>query len=299
MDLEFQSKIKNLKSSILGGFSIINLKSKIKNLLQMAIDEDVGSGDVTTLSVIPAEQQGRAVVFGREPFVLSGSKPFRTIFELLDAEVRIDCLFSDGEMIEPNISVFSIEGRVRTLLTGERTALNFAQRLCGVATLTRKMADAISGTRCQLLDTRKTTPLWRSLEKEAVRHGGGRNHRFGLADGILIKDNHIAAAGGINESVRRARENAPHTLRVEIEVENLDQLNEAIAAGADIVLLDNFTLEKLKQAVAIGKGRVLLEASGGVNLQTVRAIAETGVDFVSCGALTHSARAIDLTMEFS
>ena len=150
-----------------------------------------------------------------------------------------------------------------------------------------------------LNDTRKTTPLWRKLEKEAVRHGGGRNHRFGLADGILIKDNHIVAAGSISESVRRARENSPHTLRVEIEVEEIDQLNEAIAAGADVVLLDNFTLEMLKEAVVAAKGRVLLEASGGVNLQSVRAIAETGVDFVSCGALTHSARAIDLTMEFS
>jgi len=268
-------------------------------LFRMALLEDVGSGDVTTLSVIPADLEGSAVVFGREPFVLSGSGPFRKIFELLDPEIKIECPFPDGEQLGPNVAVFRLQGRVRTILTGERTALNFAQRLSGVATLTRKMADAIAGTGCRLLDTRKTSPLWRSLEKEAVRHGGGRNHRFGLADGILIKDNHIAAAGGIKESVRRAREGAPHTLRIEIEVENIEQLNEAIAAGADIVMLDNFTLDMLEQAAAIGKGRVLLEASGGVNLQTVRAIAETGVDFVSCGALTHSARAIDLTLEFS
>ena len=267
-------------------------------LLRMALLEDVGSGDVTTLSVIPPDLEGSAVVFGREPFVLSGSKPFRRIFELFDPEIKIECSFLDGEQLGPNIAVFRLQGRVRTILTGERTALNFAQRLSGVATLTRKMTDAIAGTGCRLLDTRKTSPLWRSLEKEAVRHGGGTNHRFGLADGILIKDNHIAAAGGIEESVRRARERAPHTLRIEIEVENIEQLNEAIAAGADIVMLDNFTLDMLKQAAVIGKGRVLLEASGGVNLQTVRAIAETGVDFVSCGALTHSARAIDLTMEF-
>lgn len=269
------------------------------DLLRLALLEDIGSGDVTTLSIIPADQRASAVVFGREPFVVSGSKPFRKIFELLDPEIRIDCPFPDGERIEPNVVVFRLEGRVRALLTGERTALNFAQRLSGIATLTRKMADAIIGTGCRLLDTRKTSPLWRSLEKEAVRHGGGRNHRFGLADGILIKDNHIAAAGSIRESVRRARENAPHTLRVEIEVENIDQLNEAVASGADAVLLDNFTLDMLKEAVEIAKDRVILEASGGVNLQTVRAIAETGVDFVSCGALTHSARAIDLTMEFS
>jgi nicotinate-nucleotide pyrophosphorylase (carboxylating) len=268
-------------------------------LFRLALSEDIGSGDVTTLSVIPAGQKGSAVVFGREPFVLSGSKPFRRIFELLDPEIRIECPFPDGDRIAPKVPVFRIEGWVRTLLTGERTALNFAQRLCGIATLTWKMADAIAGTGCRLLDTRKTTPLWRSLEKEAVRHGGGTNHRFGLADGVLIKDNHIAAAGGIKEAVRRAREGAPHTLRIEVEVENLDELDQAIAAGADIVLLDNFSLDLLRSAAAIGKGRVTLEASGGVSLETVRAIAETGVDFVSCGALTHSARAIDLTMEFS
>ncbi len=272
---------------------------EIDELLRLALLEDIGSGDATTLSIIPPDLEGSAVVFGREPFILSGSKPFRRIFELLDPEIRIKCLFPDGGQVERNVAVFRIEGRARTLLTGERTALNFAQRLSGIATLTRKMSNAINGTGCKLLDTRKTTPLWRSLEKEAVRHGGGRNHRFGLAGGILIKDNHIAAAGGIEESVRRALEGAPHTLRIEIEVENIGQLAEAVAVGADIVLLDNFTLDMLREAVAIGKGRVVLEASGGVSLQTVRAIAETGVDFVSCGALTHSARAIDLTMEFS
>ena len=272
---------------------------EMDKLFRLALFEDIGSGDVTTLCVIPAGQRGSAVVFGREPFVLSGSKPFRRIFELLDPEIRIERPFADGERIAPNVPVFRIEGRARTLLTGERTALNFAQRLCGIASLTRKMADAIEGTGCRLLDTRKTTPLWRGLEKEAVRHGGGANHRFGLADGVLIKDNHIAAAGGIKEAVRRAREGAPHTLRIEVEVENLTELDEAISAGADIVLLDNFSLDMLRSAAAIGKGRVTLEASGGVSLETVRAIAETGVDFVSCGALTHSARAIDLTMEFS
>jgi nicotinate-nucleotide pyrophosphorylase (carboxylating) len=272
---------------------------ELDELLRLALFEDIGSGDATTLSIIPPDLEGCAVVFGREPFVLSGSKPFRRIFELLDPEIGIKCPFPDGERIEPNVAIFRLEGRARSLLTGERTALNFAQRLSGIATLTRKMSHAVAGTGCQLLDTRKTTPLWRSLEKEAVRHGGGRNHRFGLADGILVKDNHIAAAGGIKEAVRRAREGAPHTLRIEIEVENVGQFAEAVAAGADIVLLDNFTLDMLKEAVEIGKGRVLLEASGGVSLETVRAIAQTGVDFVSCGALTHSARAIDLTMEFS
>jgi nicotinate-nucleotide pyrophosphorylase (carboxylating) len=272
---------------------------EMDELLRLALLEDIGSGDATTLSVTPAELEGSAVVFGREPFVLSGSKPFRRIFELLDPQIRVEGLFHDGEQIAPNVPVFRIEGRVRTMLTCERTALNFVQRLCGIATLTRKMADAITGTGCRLLDTRKTTPLWRSFEKEAVRHGGGKNHRFGLADGILIKDNHIAAVGSIKEAIHRAREGAPHTLRIEVEVESLEQLEEAISAGADIVLLDNFTLDMLRAAAATGKGRVTMEASGGVNLETVRAIAQSGVDFVSCGAITHSARAIDLTMEFS
>lgn len=269
-----------------------------EELLRLALLEDIGSGDATTLSVIPAEQESSAVVFGREPFVLSGSYPFRRVFELLDPGIDIEASFRDGERVEPDVPVFRIKGSARTLLTGERTALNFIQRLCGIATLTRKMADAIAGTECRLLDTRKTTPLWRQFEKEAVRHGGGRNHRFGLADGILIKDNHIAAAGGISEAIERARTGASHTLKIEIEVENLEGLEEAISGGADIVMLDNFTPETIREAVVIAKGRVLLEASGGITFDTIRTIAETGVDFISSGALTHSARAIDLTMEF-
>jgi len=272
---------------------------EMDELLRLALLEDIGSGDATTLSVVAEDREGGAVVFGREPFVLSGSKPFRRIFELLDPQISVECLFPDGEQIEPNVAVFRINGRMRTILTGERTALNFVQRLCGIATLTRKMADAVAGTGCRLLDTRKTTPLWRSFEKEAVRHGGGKNHRFGLADGILIKDNHVAVAGGIKEAVRLARQGALHTFRIEVEVEDLNQLEEAIGAGADVVLLDNFTLDMLRDAVSICNGRVILEASGGVRLETVRAIAQSGVDFVSCGAITHSARAIDLTMEFS
>jgi len=273
--------------------------NQMDELLRLALQEDIGSGDVTTLAVIPPEQESSAVVFGREPFVLSGSYAFRRIFELLDPEVTVESLVGDGEKTDVNVPVFRLRGRARTLLTGERTALNFAQRLCGIATLTRKMADAIAGTGCRLLDTRKTTPLWRQFEKAAVRHGGGKNHRFGLSDGILIKDNHIAAAGNVSEAVARARASAPHGLKIEVEVEDLDQLDEAIAAGADIVLLDNFSVELLRAAVGKAGGRVILEASGGITLDTIRSVAETGVDFISSGALTHSARAIDLTMEFS
>ncbi|MCE5335910.1 MAG: carboxylating nicotinate-nucleotide diphosphorylase [Desulfobacteraceae bacterium] len=271
---------------------------RMDELIRLALLEDIGSGDATTLAVVPAEKRSRAVVFSREPFVLSGSYPFRRVFELLDPSVAIEALARDGEKVDPNVPAFSLSGPAGAILTGERTALNFLQRYCGIATLTRRMADAVEGTGCRLLDTRKTTPLWRQFEKQAVLHGGGANHRFGLSDGILIKDNHIAAAGGVGEAVRRARAGAAHTLRIEVEVENLEGLEEAVSAGADIVMLDNFDLATTRRAVAAAKGRVLLEASGGVNLDTVRSIAETGVNFVSCGALTHSARAIDLTMEF-
>jgi len=268
------------------------------NLLRRALQEDIGNGDVTTICTVAPDKTAVATVFGREPFVLSGSRLFRRVFGLLDPEVLVETFFADGDRIEPDVPAFRLSGSARSILTGERTALNFIQRLCGIATLTRTMADAIAGTGARLLDTRKTTPLLRIFEKEAVRHGGGGNHRFGLFDGILIKDNHIAAAGGIREAVCRARSGSPHMLKIEIEVENLDGLEEAIQAGADIVLLDNFSTEMLRAAVIAAGGRVVLEASGGITLQTIRSVAETGVHFISSGALTHSARAIDLTMEF-
>lgn len=266
-------------------------------LLWMAIQEDLGHGDVTTAAVVEPETRGKAVVFGREPFVLSGVETFCRVFELLDPSVAVEAFFQNGEKIQPGIPVFALEGAARTLLTGERTALNFLQRLCGIATVTQQMTQALAGLPCRLLDTRKTTPLWRMLEKQAVLDGGGGNHRFGLFDGVLIKDNHIVAAGGIREAIERARRRAPHTLNIEVEVDNLDQFEVALQAGADVILLDNFSLEMLREAVQRSAGRALLEASGGVVLETVRAIAETGVDMISCGALTHSARAIDLTME--
>lgn len=267
-------------------------------LIQLAVHEDVGHGDVTTESVVDPETTGRAVVFGREPFVLSGTYAFRQVFRVVDPEVEIQAVHRDGDDVAANEAVFHLRGRLRSLLTAERTALNFVQRLSGIATLTRRMTRALAGTGCRLLDTRKTTPLWRTLEKAAVRHGGGGNHRFGLSDGILIKDNHIQAAGGIRQAVERARNLGAHTLRVEIEVETLDQLEEALEAGADIIMLDNFPIERLREAVARAGGRCLLEASGGVDLSSVRQIAETGVHLISCGALTHSARSIDISMEF-
>ncbi len=272
---------------------------RLDALLWLAVQEDLGHGDLTTESVIDPNLRGRAVVFGRESFVLSGSVPFRKIFGIIDPDAVLTGLWKDGDEIPADVPCFELEGPVRSLLTGERTALNLLQRLSGIATFTRRMVKEIAGTSCRLLDTRKTTPLWRSLEKAAVRHGGGYNHRFGLFDGILIKDNHIAAVGSVGEAIGRARRSAPHTLKIEVEVEGLDQLEEALEAGADIVLLDNFTPALMKEAVALTRGRALLEASGGVTLEKARAIAETGVDMMSCGALTHSARSIDISMEFS
>ncbi len=270
---------------------------QLDELLRMSLQEDLGHGDVTSLAVVDDSLVADATVVAREPLVLSGSLPFRRVFGLLDPLVSVELSAHDGASIERDQRFIRLTGSARSLLAGERTALNLLQRLCGIATLTRRMAEAIAGTQCRLLDTRKTTPLWRLLEKEAVRHGGGSNHRFGLSDGILIKDNHVAAAGGVSPAVQRARFHAPHGLKVEVEVDTLDQFEEAMGAGADIILLDNFSLDLIREAVSKANGRCLLEVSGGVTLENIRGIAETGVDFVSSGALTHSARAMDISME--
>jgi nicotinate-nucleotide pyrophosphorylase (carboxylating) len=266
-------------------------------LLWLALHEDVGHGDITTDALVPAGAAGRALAVAREPFVLSGTRAFCRVFELLDGRTEVVSRFADGAWVAAEDPVLEVRGALRVLLTGERTALNLLQRLSGIATLTRRMVDAMAGSGCRLLDTRKTTPLWRMLEKEAVRHGGGHNHRFGLADGVLIKDNHLAAVGSLAEAVGRARRRAPHTLRVEVEVDTLEQLEEALQAGADVVLLDNFSLEAMHAAVALTGKRALLEASGGITLERVPSVAATGVDFISCGALTHSARAVDISFE--
>ncbi|PIU30941.1 MAG: nicotinate-nucleotide diphosphorylase (carboxylating) [Syntrophobacteraceae bacterium CG07_land_8_20_14_0_80_61_8] len=271
----------------------------LDRLLRAALAEDLGPGDITTEAVVDRATRARARVVGRESLVLSGSRPFIRVFQLLDPELAVTAHCEDGARVAANQPLFTVYGSARAILSGERTALNLLQRLCGIATATRRMVEEIAGTGCRLLDTRKTTPLWRCWEKAAVRDGGGGNHRFGLFDGILIKDNHVAAAGGVAEAVRRARARAPHTLKVEVEIDRLDQLEQALAAGADVVLLDNFSPAMLRRAVAMNGGRALLEASGGVTLETARKVAATGVDLVSCGALTHSARAIDLSLELT
>ncbi|SHE56561.1 nicotinate-nucleotide pyrophosphorylase [carboxylating] [Desulfacinum infernum DSM 9756] len=265
--------------------------------LRLALLEDVGPGDVTTRATVPADRVGEARAAVRGPCVLSGLTVFRRVFSLVDHALEIRSSCRDGDRVEADTVVSTVHGSLASILTAERTALNLLQRLCGIATLTDRLVQAVVGTRCRILDTRKTTPLWRDLEKAAVRHGGGKNHRFGLFDGILIKDNHVAAAGGVRQAIDRARRGAPHTLRVEVEVDTLDQLREALEAGADVIMLDNFSVDQVRRGVELASGRALLEVSGGITLETVRAYAETGVDFISVGALTHSAPAVDISLE--
>lgn len=257
------------------------------------VAEDVGTGDVTTLALIDEGVSCKAVVLVKEPGVVCGLEAAAAVFAELG--VHFEPLVEEGARVEP-MPVADVEGPARGVLTGERVALNLLGRLSGIATLTRRFVDAIEGTGAAILDTRKTTPGLRALEKHAVASGGGTNHRFGLDDGILIKDNHLRLAGGVTAAVTRMRA-AGTGLPIEVEAETLEQVREALAAGADAILLDNMALAELREAVALVGGRAKLEASGGVSLETVREIAETGVDFVSVGALTHSARSLDVSLE--
>jgi nicotinate-nucleotide pyrophosphorylase (carboxylating) len=269
----------------------------LERVVRDALAEDVGPGDVTTDALFDADSVARAEILVKEPGVVSGLAAVELVFRTLDPDLRADAAVSDGDAIEePPAVVLRLEGRTRALLTGERTALNLLGRLSGIATLTRAFVDAVEGTGALILDTRKTTPGLRALEKEAVRHGGGTNHRLGLYDAILVKDNHLRLAGGIRPAVARLRAAAPD-LPIEVETESLDDVLEALEAGADRILLDNMPPELMRRAVALVDGRATLEASGGVTLATVRAIAETGVDTISVGALTHSARSLDVSME--
>ena len=271
----------------------------VSALLRRALQEDVGQGDLTTAATVAPGQPGRAQIIIKESphIVFCGGVLFAEIFRLAGAEPEISVLAPEGKILERGATAAEIEGQLAGLLIGERTALNFVQLMSGIATLTRRYVDAVAGTGARIIDTRKTHPGLRVIEKYAVRIGGGFNHRFGLDSGVLIKENHIAAAGSVRHALERSRRLAPHTMRVEIECETLAQVEEALAAGADSILLDNMTLDDVRRARALAPaGRVLLEVSGGVTLEGVRAIAETGVDLISAGALTHSARAVDLSM---
>lgn len=275
---------------------------EITGAVRAALTEDIGSGDVTTLATVPETAQARAAMVAREDLVVAGLAIAQEAFRQMSANVKFSATVADGAVLHPGEALMEISGPARALLTAERVALNFVQRLSGVATLTRQFAETIAGTNAKILDTRKTTPGWRRFEKYAVACGGGQNHRFGLFDLVLIKDNHLAALrdeqpNAIAAAIRRAREKYP-ALQVEVEADHLDQVKQALEAGADIILLDNMSLEELRSAVALSAGRAKLEASGGVNLRTVRGIAETGVDYISVGALTHSARAVDIGLDF-
>jgi len=272
--------------------------SHVERIVKNALAEDIGSGDITTSLTVPAHARTDAVIVSRSVGVLAGIDVARAVFAAVDGRIVFEAMMEDGSEIARDDLIANVQGGATGILTGERVALNFLQRMSGIATLTARYVSLVAHTRARIVDTRKTTPGLRVLEKYAVTAGGGHNHRFGLYDGILIKDNHIAAAGGMRTAVTAAKANAPHTLKIEVEVTNLDELEEAIDSGADAVLLDNMPVETMRRAVEFAAGRVILEASGGVTEENVAAIAGTGVDLISVGALTHSAPALDMSLHF-
>jgi nicotinate-nucleotide pyrophosphorylase (carboxylating) len=271
----------------------------VEKTVAEALAEDLGeAGDITSVAIVAPSARASGAIAARKPGIVAGLQVAEAAFRTLDENVAFEVLVRDGERVEPGQQIALVAGNARALLTAERVALNFLGHMSGIATLTGAYVEKTSGTRAKIIDTRKTTPGLRALEKLAVRAGGGTNHRFGLFDAILIKDNHIIAAGGIGPALNKAREHAGHMVKVEIEVATLDELREALVHKPDAVLLDNMPVATLKAAVAEVAGRVITEASGGVNLETVRAIAETGIDLISVGSLTHSAPVLDIGLDF-
>jgi len=274
----------------------------VRRLIDLALEEDLGRGDVTTQAVIDAGATATAHLVARQPLVLAGLGICTAVFQRMDAAISVVELAKDGDRLGADSRAATYTGLAASLLAAERTALNFVQRLSGIATLSKAFVDAAAGSALRIADTRKTTPGFRLLEKYAVRMGGASNHRFDLGSGVLIKDNHVAVAGGVGEAVRRTRGKIPHGLKIEVEVDTLEQLEEALSAGADIVLLDNFSLADIAKAVARTARftpKPLLEVSGGVTLEKIANLARTGVDIVSAGALTHSAPAVDLALDIA
>ncbi len=270
----------------------------LDRIILNALDEDVGTGDITTESTIPESRIAHGYYKAKEDGILCGIGVAKRVFELIDPEIEFTPYRRDGDRIEKGEIIAEVVGKATNVLTGERTGLNLMQRMSGIATRTSEAVKAVEGTKAKICDTRKTTPGLRIIEKYAVKVGGGTNHRFNLADGILIKDNHIVAAGSITEAVKAARENAPHTLKVEVEVETFEELSEALEAGADIIMLDNMSCEDMKKAVGIVNGRAVTEASGNMGDRDLRKVAECGVDLISIGALTHSVRSLDISLKF-
>ena len=276
--------------------------SEIRRAVRLALAEDIGGGDATTLATVPSDARTRAILRAREPLVVCGVEFAEAAFRQLAKKIKIKACLRDAQHAKAGDRLMEISGPARAILSAERVALNFVQRLSGVATATARFVAAVRGTDAQILDTRKTTPGWRHFEKYAVACGGGRNHRLGLSDMILLKDNHLAALrdvkpNAVAAAVARARNKYPK-LKIEVEADTIAQVAQAATAGADVILLDNMSLAQMRRAVKLVAGRAELEASGGVNLKTVRAIAKTGVDFISVGAITHSARAMDIGLDF-
>jgi nicotinate-nucleotide pyrophosphorylase (carboxylating) len=271
---------------------------QVKQLIQASIEEDLGRGDVTTEATIAESVISRARLSTKQEIVLAGMEVFIEVHAVLDQAVHIKAAHNDGDLLAAGTVIAELEGPARSLLAGERVGLNFLQRLSGIATLTRRYVDAVRGYHVDIVDTRKTTPGWRLLEKYAVRVGGGKNHRHDLGDGVLIKDNHIVAAGGIKQAVAMARQHSHHLLKIEVEVETLEQVEEALQAGAEVIMLDNMSPTLLAEGVKLIGGRAIVEASGGINLESIVDVARTGVDLISVGRLTHSAPAVDIHVEF-
>ena len=275
----------------------ITMKLNVDDQILSALKEDITSEDITTNSVMPEYQAGEVELICKENGIIAGLDVFKRVFELLDADTKVEFFCKDGDKVEKGQKLAIVRGDIRVLLSGERTALNYLQRMSGIATYTRKIADLLEGSKTKLLDTRKTTPNMRVFEKYAVKVGGGYNHRFNLSDGILLKDNHIGAAGGVKEAVRMAKEYAPFVRKIEVEVENLDMLKEALEAGADIIMLDNMSVEDMKEAVRLTAGKAETECSGNVTKENVARLVDIGVDYISSGALTHSSPILDLSLK--
>jgi nicotinate-nucleotide pyrophosphorylase (carboxylating) len=269
----------------------------VDELIKLALKEDIGSGDITTDAIVLPDLEGIGDVIAKDDFIVAGLDVARNVFDHLDPQVLFSSTFKDGDRVKNGRIVFSVQGKLASILKAERTALNFIQRLSGIATLTRTYVDRLKGSNVRIVDTRKTTPGWRGIEKYAVKIGGGYNHRMGLYDGVLIKDNHIAACGGIRTAVDTARKQIHHLVKIEVEVTDMVELAEALSAGADVIMLDNMTPDQIRQAVKKINSTALVEVSGGVNLDNLHRLAEAGVDFISVGALTHSAKSVDMSMK--
>jgi nicotinate-nucleotide pyrophosphorylase (carboxylating) len=273
--------------------------NSIQHLIEIALKEDIGPGDITTDNLIDPNLEGRGILMAKEPLVVAGLNIVARVFRHLDPDVLLSSEYTDGDAVEPGDTIADVQGKLRALLSGERTALNFLQRLSGVATFVRAHVTELEGKKSRLVDTRKTTPGWRVLEKYAVRVGGAHNHRMGLYDGVLIKDNHIVACGGIKKAVDRIRADVSHLSKIEVEVSSMKQVEEALEAHADVIMLDNMNVQQIKDAIAHIDGRAVVEVSGNVKKNVLKSLADTGADIISAGALTHSARCVDISMRIT